>query len=173
MNCSWSLTSVVFFSQIRPGADQGWGKIGHGGPLLQESSSSDQKDIATNQMHSDDLQACGMKCCYFLFHSGVKFLTRFNVFLTKTSCLILMQFLEIFMRLSVQSTFILCNFHVCKWKNAYIKKLRGHVSKHRALCSILVESAKIEIVIDTLWKCYIPIVVEKNVYCWWFSFLFP
>ena len=32
-----------------------------------------------------------------------------------------MQFLKISMQLSVKSTFILCSFHVCKWKNAYIK----------------------------------------------------
>ena len=28
-------------------------------------------------MHSNDLEACEMKCCYFLFRSEVKFLTRF------------------------------------------------------------------------------------------------
>ena len=28
-------------------------------------------------MHSNDLEACGKKCCYFWFHSEVKFLTRF------------------------------------------------------------------------------------------------
>ena len=32
-------------------------------------------------MHSNDLKACGKKCCYFWFHSEVKFLTRFDVFL--------------------------------------------------------------------------------------------
>ena len=32
-------------------------------------------------MHSNDLAACGMKCCYFWFHSEVKFLTLFDVFL--------------------------------------------------------------------------------------------
>ena len=52
-------------------------KIGHGGPLLQETSSSDRKAPATNQMDSNDLDACGKKCCYFWFHSIVKFLTRF------------------------------------------------------------------------------------------------
>ena len=30
---SWSLTSVVVFSQIRPGVDQRRGKIGHGDPF--------------------------------------------------------------------------------------------------------------------------------------------
>ena len=56
---------------------QGGAKIGHGGPLLQESSSSDRKATATNRMHSNDLETCGKKCCYFSFHSDVKFLTRF------------------------------------------------------------------------------------------------
>ena len=56
---------------------QGRAKIGQGGPLLQRTSSSDLKATATNRIHSNDLEACGMKCCYFLFHSEVKFLTRF------------------------------------------------------------------------------------------------
>ena len=32
-------------------------------------------------MDSNDLEACGKKCCYFRFHSEFKFLTRFDVFL--------------------------------------------------------------------------------------------
>ena len=48
-----------------------------GGPLLQETSSSDRKATATNQMDSNDLETCGKKCCYFWFHYEVKFLTRF------------------------------------------------------------------------------------------------
>ena len=71
---------LLFFGQIRPGVDPGQGKNrSPGGPLLQRTSSSDLKATATNQIpvHSNDLEACGMKCCYFLFHSEVKFLTRF------------------------------------------------------------------------------------------------
>ena len=49
------------------------GDRGEGG-LLQESASSDRKATATNQMYSNDLEAYGMKCCYFLFHSEVSFL---------------------------------------------------------------------------------------------------
>ena len=49
-----------------------------GGPLLQRTSASDWKAIATNRMHSNDLEACGMLYCYFWFHSKVKFLTRFR-----------------------------------------------------------------------------------------------
>ena len=63
------------------GRIQGKTKIGQGGPLLQRTSSSNLKATATNGIHSNDLEACGMKCCYFLFHSEVKFLTRFDVFL--------------------------------------------------------------------------------------------
>ena len=32
-------------------------------------------------MHSNDLEACGKKCCYFWFQSEVKFFTVFDVFL--------------------------------------------------------------------------------------------
>ena len=63
------------------GRIQGRAKIGDragggGGGLLQESASSDWKATATNQMYSNDLEACGMKCCYFLFHSEVNFFMR-------------------------------------------------------------------------------------------------
>ena len=54
---------------------QGWikggAKIGHGGPHIHETSSSDWKVS----------EACGMKCFYFGVHSEVKFLKRFDVFL--------------------------------------------------------------------------------------------
>ena len=29
-------------------------------------------------MHSNDLEACGMKYCHYWFHSEVRFLTRFR-----------------------------------------------------------------------------------------------
>ena len=45
------------------GRIQGGAKIGHGGPLLQETSSSDWKATVTNQMDSNDLEVCGKKCC--------------------------------------------------------------------------------------------------------------
>ena len=66
-----------FSARFPQGRIQGGAKIGHGGPLLQETSSSDRKATVTNQMHSNDLEACGKKCCYFWFHYEVKFLTRF------------------------------------------------------------------------------------------------
>ena len=75
MKYSWSLTNV-FFGQIHPGR----GKKGQGAPSS-KTSSSDRKTTATNRMHNNDLEACGKKCCYFWFHSQVKFLTRFDVFL--------------------------------------------------------------------------------------------
>ena len=34
-----------------------------------------------------------------------------------------MQFLQIFIRLGALFASILCNIHVCKWKNVYIKDL--------------------------------------------------
>ena len=71
------LQVLLFFGQIRPRADPGRGHNRSWGPLLQRNSSSDWKSTATNQMHSSDLEACGKKCCYFWFHSVVKFLTRF------------------------------------------------------------------------------------------------
>ena len=75
------LQVLLFFGQIRLGADPGRAKIGHGGPLLQESSSSDRKATVTNQMDSNNLETYGKKCTYFWFHSEVKFLTRFDVIL--------------------------------------------------------------------------------------------
>ena len=69
--CCFSARSVQ-------GRIQGGAKIGQGGPLLQGTSASDWKATATNRMHSNDLEACGMLYCYFWFHSKVKFLTRFR-----------------------------------------------------------------------------------------------
>ena len=67
-----------FSARSAKGRIQGGAKIGLGGPLLQRTSSSDRKATATNRMHSSDLEACGKMCCYFWFHSEVKFLTRFG-----------------------------------------------------------------------------------------------
>ena len=51
------------------GQIQGRTKISRG-PLLQKTSFSDRKATATNRMYSNDLEACGMKCCYFWFNSN-------------------------------------------------------------------------------------------------------
>ena len=69
--------SFCFSARPVQGRIQGRAKIGQGGPLLQQTSSSDLKATATNRIHSNDLEACGMKCCYFLFHSEVKLLMHF------------------------------------------------------------------------------------------------
>ena len=53
-------------------------KIGHGVPLLQITSSA-WKAAPTNRMHSNGPEACGKECCYFWFHSEVKFLKRFDI----------------------------------------------------------------------------------------------
>ena len=65
--CCFSATSVQ-------GRIQGGAKIGHrggGGSLLQRLFFSDRKATETNRMHSNDLEACSMKYCYFWFHSEV------------------------------------------------------------------------------------------------------
>ena len=80
MKCSWSLTRYfVFRPDPSRGGSRAGPKVGHGGSLfLQRTSASDWKAIATNRMHKNDLEACGMLYCYFWFHSKVKFLTRFQ-----------------------------------------------------------------------------------------------
>ena len=61
-----------FSARSTQGRIQGGAKIGHGGLLLQETSSSDRKATAINKMHSNDLEACE-KCCYSFvrFHSQI------------------------------------------------------------------------------------------------------
>ena len=70
----------IYFG-ISARSTQGWiqdgAKICHGGPLLKKTSSSDPKATVTNQMHSNDLKACGNKCWCSWLHVEVKFLTRF------------------------------------------------------------------------------------------------
>ena len=59
---------------------QGRAKIGHRGPPLKKRTfSSDWRATATNRMHSNDLWAGWMKCCWFWFHSEVKFFDTFIV----------------------------------------------------------------------------------------------
>ena len=66
-----------FLARYAQGRVQGRANIGHGSPLLLESSPPDLKTTATNQMHSSDLEACGKKCCYFWFNSEVKIFDTF------------------------------------------------------------------------------------------------
>ena len=80
MMCLWPAHALRCFRQIGPGQIQGRVKLGHRGSPSSRNF-FDRKATATNLMHSNDLEACGMKCCYFWFPSEVKFLTRFDVFL--------------------------------------------------------------------------------------------
>ena len=72
---------IDFWAKCAQGWIQGRAKIGHGGPLLQRTSSSDWKATATSRMHSNYLEAFGKKCCYFWFHSKSNFWRVFDVFL--------------------------------------------------------------------------------------------
>ena len=49
-----------FLARSVQGRIQGGAKIGHWGPLLQRTSSSDWKAATANRMHSNNLEACGM-----------------------------------------------------------------------------------------------------------------
>ena len=66
-----------FSARSAQGRIQGEAKIGQRGPPSSRNFFFIWKATATNQMDSNDLEACGKKCCYFWFHSEVKFLTRF------------------------------------------------------------------------------------------------
>ena len=61
---AWSthgpLQVLLFLARSAQGRIQDGAKIGHGGPLLQETSSSDRKATATNGMHSNDLELFGL-----------------------------------------------------------------------------------------------------------------
>ena len=73
IKCSWPGTCIKMFWLYLP---RGWSRARQNrsrGPLLKKTSSSDWKATATNWMHSNDLEACVMKCCCFWFHSVVKF----------------------------------------------------------------------------------------------------
>ena len=56
-----------FSARSAHGRIQGGAKIGHGGPLLQRTSSSDRKATATNRMHSSNLEAFGRSVVIFGF----------------------------------------------------------------------------------------------------------
>ena len=64
------------FGQIHPGEDPGRGQNRSWGSPSSKYFSSGRKATATNQMYSIDLEACRKKCCYFWFHSEVKFFAR-------------------------------------------------------------------------------------------------
>ena len=114
MCCCFSTRSAKGW--IRDGA-----KLGHGGPLLQETSSSDRKATTTNRMYSNDLEACGFFCSvpnsnfWRVFDALLDFviLAYFNVIsidVYAVKCVICINFYS-------------CNFQVYKWEKAYIKEL--------------------------------------------------
>ena len=76
MKCSWSGTCIkMFWPYLPKGRSRARQNRSRVGPLLQKTSSSDRKATAANGIHSNDLEACVMKCCCFWFHSVVKFFT--------------------------------------------------------------------------------------------------
>ena len=62
MKYSWSLTKCCCFLAARGGSRRGLNRSR--GPLLHETSYLDRKATATNQMHSNDLEAFWKKYCY-------------------------------------------------------------------------------------------------------------
>ena len=74
------LQVLLFFCQIRAGADPGRGKNRSEGVPFFNNFFSDRKATATNRMHSNDLDACAMKYCYFWFYSEVWTYSHFGLF---------------------------------------------------------------------------------------------
>ena len=70
-----------FSARFAQGRIQGGAKIGHGGHLLQQTSSSDRKATATNRMHSSDLKHVGRSFVIFGFIRKSNFWRVFDVFL--------------------------------------------------------------------------------------------
>ena len=73
---------IDFWAKSAQGWIEGKAKIGHGGPLLQRTSSSDRKATIKNLMHSNYLAALGKKCFYFWFYSEVNFFPFLTSFWT-------------------------------------------------------------------------------------------
>ena len=67
----------LFSARSAKGRIQGGAKIG---PLLQETSSSDRMATSSNQMHSNDLEACGKMLLFFVPFRG----QIFDAFLTSS-----------------------------------------------------------------------------------------
>ena len=62
----WSLTSVAVLGQIRQDPGRGQNRSRGSCSLLQMNS--EWKATTTNRMHSNDVEACGKKCCYIWFN---------------------------------------------------------------------------------------------------------
>ena len=78
MKYLWSLTTVGFRLNAIGCIRSGQKRIVEGHLLWQTSSYL--KASMTDRMHSNDIEACGKKCCLFWFHSEVNFLACFCVF---------------------------------------------------------------------------------------------
>ena len=65
---------LLFHSRTVQGRIQGEAKKDHGVPFFKKLHG---KATVKNRIHSNNLEACGKKCCYFWFYSEVKFLTHF------------------------------------------------------------------------------------------------
>ena len=87
--------------------DPGCGRNRSGGSPSPKNSSSDRKATATKQMYSNYQEAFGKKCCYFWFHTEVKFLTRFDVVLDEVA---LVYFNAISMNFYAVKSFICIDF---------------------------------------------------------------
>ena len=70
-----------FSAMSAQGRIQDGAKIGHRGPLLQRTSSSDRKATAINRMQSNDLEACGWSVIIFGSIPKSNFWHIFYVFL--------------------------------------------------------------------------------------------
>ena len=65
-----------FSARSAQGRIQGGAKIGQRGSPSSRNFFF-RPEGYSDKPNGDDLEACGKKCCYFWFHSEVKFLTRF------------------------------------------------------------------------------------------------
>ena len=63
---------LAIFAQ---GADPGRGKIGHWEGSPSSKNFFRPEGYSNKRIHSNDLEACVMKCCCFWFHSVGKFFT--------------------------------------------------------------------------------------------------
>ena len=116
---------LLFFGQIHPGANPGRGQNrSRGSPSARNFFFIPEGYSDKPNAYSNDLEACGKKCCYLWFHSEVKILKRF----WRLFDFVILAFNAIsidFMWLSFLSALIMCNFHVYKLENAYLKDLNS------------------------------------------------
>ena len=98
-----------------PYKDPGRGKKGQWRHLLAKDPSANQKATAANRTHINDLEACGKKNCYFLFHSEAKFLTCFDVFLY----LVILPYCN---AISLVFCSVMFNLHLCCVISMFVSK---------------------------------------------------